>query len=66
MHGRDVRMVVMAGNVEYYESGQPTVTLAPGSYVLQPGGYKHTESCAAGADCVLYIHGDRGFDIKPM
>ena len=66
MHGRDVRMVVLAGSVEYHESGQPTLTLAPGSYVHQPGGYKHTEGCAAGADCIVYVHGDRNFDVKPM
>jgi hypothetical protein len=66
MHGRDVRMVVLAGSVDYLESGQPTHTLAPGSYVYQPGGYKHTETCKAGTDCVLYIHGDRGFDVNAM
>jgi hypothetical protein len=66
MHGRDVRMVVLAGTVEYLESGQPTHTLTPGSYVYQPGGYKHSESCKPGADCVVYMHGDRGFDVKPL
>jgi hypothetical protein len=66
MHGRDVRMVVLAGTFEFRESGHPVQSLAPGSYVQQSGGYKHTEGCAAGADCILYMHGDRGFDIKPM
>ena len=66
MHRHDVRIVVLAGTVEYLESGQPTHTLAPGAYVLQPRGYKHSESCKAGADCVLYIHSDRGFDVKPL
>ncbi|HEY5923487.1 MAG TPA: hypothetical protein VIV11_17525 [Kofleriaceae bacterium] len=66
MHGKDVRIVVLAGIVEYLESGQPTHTLAPGSSVLQPGGYKHSESCKAGSDCLLYVHGDRGFDVKPL
>jgi quercetin dioxygenase-like cupin family protein len=66
MHGRDVRMVVLAGTVEYLESGQSAHTLAPGSYVLLPGGYKHRESCKAGTDCVIYMHGDRGFDVKAM
>jgi hypothetical protein len=66
MHGHDVRMVVLAGTVEYVESGQAKHTLAPGSYVQQSGGYKHTEGCSPGADCVLYVHGERGFDVKPM
>lgn len=66
MHGRDVRMVVLAGTVEFRESGHPVQALAPGSYVQQSGGYKHTEGCAAGADCVLYVHGERGFDVKPL
>jgi quercetin dioxygenase-like cupin family protein len=66
MHGRDVRMIVLAGTVEFRESGHPVQALAPGSYVQQSGGYKHTEGCAAGADCVLYVHGDRGFDVKPL
>jgi quercetin dioxygenase-like cupin family protein len=66
MHRHDVRMVVLAGSVEYLESGQPTRTLTPGAYVLQPRGYKHSESCKAGADCVLYIHSARGFDVKPL
>ncbi len=66
MHGRDVRMVVLAGTVEYRESGKPAHALAPGSYVQQSGGYKHTEGCTAGTDCVLYIHSERGIDVKPM
>jgi hypothetical protein len=66
MHRHDVRIVVLAGTVEYMESGQPMHTLAPGSYVLQPRGYKHTESCKLGADCVLYMHGDRGVDVKAL
>ena len=66
MHGRDVRMVVVSGTIEYVESGQPPHILAPGAYVDQPGGYKHTENCKAGADCVLYVRGERGFVTKAM
>ncbi len=66
IHGQDVRMIVLAGTVEYRASGREPHVLAPGSYVRQPGGFKHTESCQAGADCLLYLHGERGFDVKPM
>lgn len=66
IHGQDVRMIVLAGTVEYRASGREPHVLAPGSYVRQPGGFKHTESCQAGADCLLYLHGERGFDVKAM
>jgi hypothetical protein len=66
MHGKDVRMVVLAGTVDFQQSGQESRALTPGTYVMQPGGFKHSESCAAGADCVIYMHGERGFDIVPM
>lgn len=67
MHRNDVRTVVLAGTVEYVESGQAAHALAPGGYVLSPRGYKHTESCRAnGPDCVLYVHAERGFDVKPL
>jgi hypothetical protein len=66
IHGQDVRMIVLAGTVDYRASGREPHVLAPGSYVRQPGGFKHTESCQAGADCLLYLHGERGFDVKPM
>ena len=66
MHGRDVEMVVLAGTIDYVESGQAKHTLERGAYVLQPGGYKHTENCVGGIDCVLYVRGDRGFVTKPM
>lgn len=65
-HRHDVAMVVLAGTVVHVESGQAAHTLESGSYVLQPGGYKHSESCQAGMDCVLYIRADRGFAIKPL
>lgn len=66
MHGRDMRMVVLAGTIEYVQSGDPPHVLAPGSYVSQQGGYKHSERCTSASGCLLYIHGDRGFDVKPM
>jgi quercetin dioxygenase-like cupin family protein len=66
MHGKDVRIVVLAGTVDFVQSGQEPHTLSPGGYVMQPGGFKHSESCKAGADCVLYIHGDQGVDVVPM
>ncbi|HEX5063925.1 MAG TPA: cupin domain-containing protein, partial [Kofleriaceae bacterium] len=66
MHGHDVRMVVLAGTVEYAQSGDPAFTLTPGSYVSQQGGYKHSERCTSASGCVLYIHGDYGFDVRPM
>jgi len=66
MHGRDIRMVVLAGTVEYRQSGDPAHTLAPGSYVSQAGGYKHCEGCTSASGCLLYIHGDYGFDVRPM
>lgn len=66
MHGQDVRMIVLAGTVELRASGHEPHVLAAGSYVHQPGGFKHTEGCQAGADCLLYLHGERGFDVKPL
>ncbi|HEX5063922.1 MAG TPA: hypothetical protein VFV99_31300 [Kofleriaceae bacterium] len=32
----------------------------------QQGGYKHSERCTSASGCLLYIHGDYGFDVRPM
>jgi hypothetical protein len=56
IHKPDYQAVVLVGNVTHTQSGLEPVTLRPGAYVWQPGGYKHAETCiAGGADCVLYV-----------
>lgn len=66
MHRHDAHLVVLAGTVEFLQSGAGVHSLEPGSYVRQPGGYKHTERCTSATDCVVYIHSDHGFDVKPL
>lgn len=66
IHRRDVHMVVVDGTVEFVQSGAGVHSLEPGSYVRQPGGYKHSERCTSSMDCVLYIHSEQDFDIKPL
>lgn len=62
-HSGDYHGIDISGTSTCAQEGQTDAKpLPPGSYWFQPGKAKHQNSCAAGADCVLYIHGATGFD----
>src|SRR5262245_60992829 len=45
-HTSDYKIVVVSGTFVQGPEGKPEFRLAPGSYLMQPGGnYKHTTSC---------------------
>jgi len=54
-HTSAERMVLVAGELTVRYDGQAPVTLRKGMYAYGPAGHPHEASCAAGADCVLFI-----------
>lgn len=65
IHKHDYHGVVLAGTINNIESGSEPNDLPVGSYWFEPGGYKHTTNCKAGADCIVYVHFMGAFDIVP-
>ena len=63
-HSTDLKVVIISGTYVQAPEGKPEFRIGAGSYFMQPGGdYRHTTSCAPGADCVLFFEGDGKFDI---
>lgn len=54
-HSSAERMVLVAGELRVQYDGQPAAVLTPGRYAYGPARLPHEASCAAGADCVLFI-----------
>ena len=65
-HTSDVKSVVVSGTFMVGPEGGPEKKLGPGSYFFVPGRMKHTSTCAAGADCVLFQETSGKFDMKPV
>lgn len=65
-HTNDIRAVVISGTYLYGSGGGPAQKLGPGSYLLIPGGVKHTSGCDAGADCLFFEEQSGKFDLKPV
>ena len=65
-HTSEVKAVVVSGTFLLGPEGGPEKQLAPGSYFVVPGGFKHTSGCAAGAPCLLFQQGSAKFDMKPV
>jgi anti-sigma factor ChrR (cupin superfamily) len=64
-HTNDMKVVIVSGTYVQAPEGKPEFRLGPGSYFLQPGGnYRHTTSCDAAADCVMFVEGRGKFDLK--
>ncbi len=64
-HTAASRSVVITGTMVEGLEGQQPKELGPGSYFFIPGDVKHTTSCKAGAECVIYTDWSGAFDIKP-
>jgi quercetin dioxygenase-like cupin family protein len=62
-HSATLRMVVVSGTVIHGPEGKPEVRLGPGSYLVEPAGYKHTTACDKASECVFFMEGDGKFDI---
>lgn len=66
-HTYDMKVVIISGTYVQQPEGKPAFLLGVGSYLMQPGGnYRHTTSCAQGADCVFYAESDGPFDLLPV
>ena len=63
-HTPDLKVVVVSGGFTYGTEGGPEKVYGPGSYLMIPGGTKHTSGCAAGAPCLLFQEGSAKFDMK--
>lgn len=62
-HTYENRGVVLAGTVVVTPEGEAPKEMGPSSYVVVPGGLKHTTACKAGADCVLFVEQPGADDI---
>ena len=63
-HTATLKIVTISGNFLYGPEGGPEKTYAPGSYLMIPGGLKHTSGCTSEAPCVLFQEGSGKFDMK--
>jgi quercetin dioxygenase-like cupin family protein len=65
-HPNAVKVVVISGTFLYGEEGQEPKELGAGSYLMVPGGHRHTSGCKAGAECVVFQTGTAKFATKPV
>jgi hypothetical protein len=64
-HTHDMKLITVSGTYIQGPEGKAEFRLAPGSYLLQPGGdYRHTTSCHTVSDCVFFVESDGAFDLK--
>jgi hypothetical protein len=63
-HTHPMKVVFVSGTYIQAPEGEPAVHLAPGSFMMQPGGdYRHRTSCDADADCVFFVESAGAFDM---
>ena len=64
-HTHDMRVIFVSGTYIQAPEGRPEFRLAPGSYLMQPGGdYRHATSCDKTSDCVFFVESNGAFDLK--
>jgi quercetin dioxygenase-like cupin family protein len=64
-HTHDMKVIFVSGTYVQQPEGKPEFRLAPGSYMMQPGGsYRHTTSCDKASDCVFFVESSGAFDLK--
>ena len=54
-HPSDHRIAVISGTLLEGPEGGPEKRLPAGSYVFQPHGVKHTTSCDAASECLIFV-----------
>ncbi len=64
-HSSDIKAIVLSGTYVGGPEGGPEKTYGPGSYLLVPGGWKHT-SGAGDAGCTLFTEQSGKFDMKSV
>ena len=65
-HTHDMRLAVVSGTFIHTPEGKPEVRLGPGSYLMEPGGYRHATECDKASECVFLMQSAGKFDIKPV
>jgi hypothetical protein len=66
-HTHAMRVVFISGTYIQAPDGKMEVRLAPGSYMMQPGGnYRHTTSCDKASECVFFVESSGKFDLNPV
>jgi len=66
-HTHPMKVVTVSGTYIQGPDGAPVFRLAPGSYLMQPGGnYRHTTSCDTTSDCVFFVESNGGFDLHAV
>jgi anti-sigma factor ChrR (cupin superfamily) len=64
-HTHAMKVVFVSGTYIQAPEGKAEVRLAPGSYMMQPGGnYRHTTSCDKASDCLFFVESSGKFDLK--
>ena len=65
-HSADLRTVVISGAFWYAAEGGPVKQLGPGSYLMIPGGVKHTSGCTDAGECMFFMLQAAKFDMMPV
>jgi quercetin dioxygenase-like cupin family protein len=65
-HSSELKLVVISGTLYTGADAASAKDLGPGSYGLQPAGWKHITGCRPGADCLFFTEGSGKFDLKPV
>jgi quercetin dioxygenase-like cupin family protein len=63
-HSADIETVIISGTFLYGPEGGPVKKFGPGSYIMIPGGVKHTSGCDAASPCIIFQEQPAKFDIK--
>lgn len=62
-HTATLKVVVLSGTFTYAPEGQSEKQFGPGSFLVVPGGSKHTSGSTADSECVVYQEGNGAFDM---
>jgi hypothetical protein len=66
-HTHPMKVVFLSGTYIQVPDGKTEVRMAPGSYMLQPGGnYRHTTTCGKASECVFFLESEGAFDLVPV
>src|SRR5262249_27108321 len=64
VHTADLRIVVVSGALVHLSEGKPEIRLPSGSYLVEPAGLRHKTTCDPATDCVVFVDGNRKFDMN--
>ena len=63
-HSADLKLVIMSGSFWYQPEGGEKQVLGPGSYLMVPGGLRH--SSGTDSECTAFQTGNKKFDMKAV